>query len=72
VDREIRVAGEILVDLHFVAKRDHRRQQLLKQNAAAAQLVDDGSEFELVWTATTRSMGYIIQSMCIACGTLLS
>jgi hypothetical protein len=29
-------------------------------------------EFELVWTATTRSMGYIIQSMCIACGTLLS
>ena len=49
VNHEIRVAGEILVDLHLVAERDHRRfsrirrQQLRKQNAAAAQLIDHGS-----------------------------
>jgi hypothetical protein len=29
-------------------------------------------EFELVCTTTTREIGYIIQSICIACGTLLS
>ena len=29
-------------------------------------------EFALVCTATTREMGYIIQSICIACDTLLS
>lgn len=29
-------------------------------------------EFELVCTATTSEIGYAIQSICIACGTLLS
>jgi hypothetical protein len=51
------------LDLYFVAERDHRRfsgirrQQLRKQNAAAAQFIDHAPEFALVSTATTKSIG---------------
>jgi hypothetical protein len=49
VNHQIRVAGEVLVNLHVVAERDDRsfsrirRQQLRKQNPAAAQFIDHRS-----------------------------
>jgi len=49
VGHEIRVAGELLVDLHLVAEGDHgrftgiRREQLCEKKAGAAQFIDHGS-----------------------------
>jgi hypothetical protein len=49
VHHGIRIVGEVLVDFHFVTEGNHRGfprigcEQLRKQNAAAAQLVNDGA-----------------------------